>query len=82
MTNDLGQGASHATGDSKVPESVQNVAPRGLEENLPNQVHDTGSSGSKSHATGDSLVPQAVQEAVPESVEKALPEAIHPTEKH
>ncbi|KAJ0426042.1 hypothetical protein BJY00DRAFT_323599 [Aspergillus carlsbadensis] len=36
MQNARGQGASHATGGSKVPEGIQNKAPQGLEESLPN----------------------------------------------
>jgi hypothetical protein len=38
MQNNAGQGASHATGGSHVPESVQKKAPAGLEESLPNPV--------------------------------------------
>jgi hypothetical protein len=37
-SNEYGQGKSHATGESAVPESVQKVAPKGLEENLPEGV--------------------------------------------
>jgi hypothetical protein len=37
-TNQHGQGASHATDHSKVPQSVQNKAPKGLEEKLPDSV--------------------------------------------
>ncbi len=39
QTNQHGQGASHATGDSKVPAGIQRAAPQGLEEKLPNSVH-------------------------------------------
>lgn len=70
---------SHATGDSYVPQAAQDKLPREVEENVPNAVHDTGSTGSKSHATGDSKVPKVLQDAVPESVEKALPDSIHDT---
>jgi hypothetical protein len=76
-----GQGVSHAS-DSSVPESVQRQAPKKLEDELPDSVHNTGSNektGKVSHATGDSKVPQALQEALPESVEKAVPNAIHDT---
>lgn len=38
MQNQSGQGVSHATGGSKVPETVQQKAPQGLEESLPNKV--------------------------------------------
>jgi hypothetical protein len=38
MQNARGQRTSHATGDSKVPEGIQNKAPKGLEESLPNKV--------------------------------------------
>ncbi|KAI9873074.1 MAG: hypothetical protein M1830_000859, partial [Pleopsidium flavum] len=79
MQNDQGQGTSHATGGSKVPQTAQDKLPQGVEENVPNTIHDTGSSGAKSHAVGDSKVPKAVQEAVPEKLERALPNAIHDT---
>ena len=79
MQNEHGQGVSHATGGSKVPQAAQDKLPQSVEENVPNTLHDTGSSGSKSHATGDSIVPKAVQEAVPEKLERALPNAIHDT---
>lgn len=62
-----------------VPDKAQEKLPQGVEENVPNQLHDTGSSGAKSHATGDSKVPKAVQEAVPKGLEKALPNKIHDT---
>ncbi|KAJ5337443.1 hypothetical protein MYU51_020345 [Penicillium brevicompactum] len=84
--NQRNQGASHATGASKVPEAVQNKAPRGLEGSLPDSVHPTGSqpgqSTNKSHAKGGgeaSFVPQKVQEKLPESIERAVPNAIHDT---
>ncbi|KAK4985435.1 hypothetical protein LTR66_001851 [Elasticomyces elasticus] len=77
---------SHAVGDSKVPETIQDKAPKGLEESLPNAVHDTGSdTGRKSHAVKDaagntdSKVPEALQKAVPEKLEKVLPDSIHNT---
>jgi hypothetical protein len=38
MQNQQGQGISHATGGSHVPDSVQKKAPIGLEESLPNPV--------------------------------------------
>lgn len=37
-TNQHGQGASHATGESAVPKKVQEVAPKGLEDALPEGV--------------------------------------------
>ena len=70
---------SHATGGSIVPDKAQEKLPRGVEENVPNQIHDTGSTGAQSHATGDSKVPKAVQEAVPKGLEEALPNKIHDT---
>ncbi|KAI4112921.1 MAG: hypothetical protein LQ338_008255, partial [Usnochroma carphineum] len=48
---------SHATGDSIVPQKLQEKLPEGVEKAVPNAIHDTGSSG-KSHATGDSAVPK------------------------
>ena len=62
-----------------VPEKAQEKLPQGVEENVPNAIHDTSSSGAQSHATGDSKVPKTVQEAVPKGLEKALPNAIHDT---
>ncbi|RDW58834.1 hypothetical protein BP6252_13310 [Coleophoma cylindrospora] len=79
--NEHGQGVSHAT-ESSVPGSIQRQAPKKIEDELPDAVHDTGSNsktGKVSHATGDSKVPQALQEALPESVERAVPNAIHDT---
>jgi hypothetical protein len=38
-TNKHGQGQSHATGESHVPQKVQEAAPKGLEEALPDKVH-------------------------------------------
>ncbi|KAF5000497.1 hypothetical protein FGRMN_1664 [Fusarium graminum] len=77
---------SHATGTSKVPESLQEAVPKGVEEALPDSIHPTGSdpgqSTSKSHAKGggkESVVPQKIQEILPESVERAVPNAIHDT---
>jgi hypothetical protein len=32
---------SHATGPSKVPETIQKLAPKGLEEALPESIHPT-----------------------------------------
>ncbi|KAJ9648460.1 hypothetical protein H2201_000796 [Coniosporium apollinis] len=82
MQNDAGQGMSHATGDSKVPDTIQDKAPKGLEESLPNSVHDTGDQGRKTHALGDgedSKVPKPIQKIVPEKLERALPNKIHNT---
>lgn len=44
-------GVSHATGDSKVPRAVQEAAPRGLEEALPNRIHDTSAGGRDTQGT-------------------------------
>ncbi|KAJ4345443.1 uncharacterized protein N0V89_011573 [Didymosphaeria variabile] len=86
MQNEHGQGVSHATGGSKVPDTVQQKAPQGLEESLPNKVHDTGSgTGRQTHAKdgGDaSIVPKPLQKAVPEKLERALPDSIHDTGDH
>ena len=64
---------------TEVPATAQEKLPQGVEENVPNTIHDTGSAGSKSHATGDSKVPMAVQEAVPKKLEEVLPNKIHDT---
>jgi len=42
LTNEKGQGASHAT-QSSVPGKVQDKAPKSVEDKLPDAVHDTGS---------------------------------------
>ncbi|KAJ0154546.1 Transcriptional activator protein acu-15 [Fusarium oxysporum f. sp. albedinis] len=55
---------SHATGPSKVPKSVQDAVPKGVEESLPDS---------------ESILPKKVQEKVPESIERAVPNAIHDT---
>jgi len=39
--NKHGQGMSHATGPSKVPEGIARLVPKGLEESLPNSVCQT-----------------------------------------
>ncbi|KAL8706985.1 MAG: hypothetical protein Q9201_000033 [Fulgogasparrea decipioides] len=70
---------SHATGDSKVPQKLQEVLPKGVEESVPNSIHDTGTKTRGSHATGDSAVPEPVQNAVPKGAEEALPDKVHPT---
>lgn len=64
-----------------MPQKAQEKLPKGVEEAVPNSVHDTGSQGRVSHATGDSVVPKKIQEIVPESVERALPDSIHDTSK-
>ena len=68
---------SHAKGGSAVPDLAQEKLPHGVEDAVPDAVHDTGSS--KSHATGKTEVPEILQRAVPEKVEKMLPNAIHDT---
>ncbi|KAH6869536.1 hypothetical protein B0T10DRAFT_568844 [Thelonectria olida] len=84
--NERGQGISHAAGDSKVPGKVQEEAPQGLEERLPDSVHPTepkaGESTMKTHAKDGgnaSIVPKKLQEVLPEGVERAVPNAIHDT---
>jgi len=80
-----GTNASHAVGDSIVPQKLQEVLPQKVEEKVPNAIHDTGSGADTtgnagvSHATGDSAVPKVAQEAVPKQAEKVLPEKVHPT---
>lgn len=69
----------HTNTHKTVPAKVQEKAPKGLEDELPNSVHNTGSDKGVSHATGESKVPKVLQEAVPKSVEEKLPESIHPT---
>ncbi|RBR25577.1 uncharacterized protein FIESC28_01540 [Fusarium coffeatum] len=84
--NERGQGMSHATGPSKVPESIAHQVPKGLEKSLPNSIHPTGTdmgqSPDKTHAKDDgnaSMVPQKLQEKLPEGIERAVPNAIHDT---
>ena len=73
-----GTDRSHAVGDSIVPQTLQEKLPKGVEEAVPNFIHDTGN-GAKSHATGDSAVPEAAQKAVPKKAEEVLPDKVHPT---
>lgn len=40
LTNEKGQGASHAS-QSSVPSKVQDKAPKGLEDQLPDAIHDS-----------------------------------------
>ncbi|KAL8882310.1 MAG: hypothetical protein Q9192_007604, partial [Flavoplaca navasiana] len=49
---------SHAVGDSKVPQKLQEKLPKKVEEVVPNKIHDTGSDVASSHATDKSAVPQ------------------------
>ncbi|KGQ03771.1 hypothetical protein BBAD15_g10962 [Beauveria bassiana D1-5] len=86
MSSQTSQGISHATGNSKVPQSAQEKVPKDVEQSLPDSVHPTssgpGQSTNKSHAKngGDaSIVPQKLQEKLPESVERAVPNVIHDT---
>merc|ERR1712217_244782 len=53
--NKYGQGVSHATGDSIVPEAIQKLAPEALERALPDAIHDTSGlppKGSNNNNTG------------------------------
>jgi hypothetical protein len=85
--NQHGQGKSHATGDSMVPDRVQRAAPEGLEKKLPDSVHPTGvapndQSMRQTHAKDNgeaSIVPKKLQEILPEKVERLVPNAIHDT---
>ncbi|KAF1922823.1 uncharacterized protein M421DRAFT_426448 [Didymella exigua CBS 183.55] len=43
-TNEYGQGKSHATSDSAVPGKMQEQAPSGLEEALPDSISSTSTS--------------------------------------
>jgi hypothetical protein len=76
------QGASHATNpsESKVSYKVQEVAPKSLEQGLPDSVHPTKGENplgmGQSHATGESIVPEGIQKVVPESLEHALPDSV------
>ena len=38
VENEAGQGVSHAVGDSKIPQKLQEHVPQSVEEKLPNQV--------------------------------------------
>ncbi|KAL8727791.1 MAG: hypothetical protein Q9181_005577 [Wetmoreana brouardii] len=70
---------SHATGDSIVPQKLQEKLPKGVENAVPNAIHDTGSGSGSSHATDSSAVPKPAQDAVPKQVEESLPDKVHPT---
>ncbi|RYP03245.1 hypothetical protein DL764_005292 [Monosporascus ibericus] len=84
--NEYGQGVSHATGKSKVPETMQKAAPKALEDALPDFIHptgkDPGQSMNKAHAKDGgeaSVVPKKVQEKLPEGAERAVPNTLHDT---
>jgi hypothetical protein len=80
MAANAGIGESHATGKSIVPDALQKAVPKAVEDALPNNIHDTGSTGLKSHAkAGGSILPETVQQMVPESVERMVPNSIHDT---
>ncbi|KAK3650919.1 hypothetical protein LTR56_005970 [Elasticomyces elasticus] len=49
----------------------------GVEEAVPDTIHDTNSS--KDLSKGDSIVPKPVAESLPAGVQKAVPDAIHNT---
>ncbi|KAL8920339.1 MAG: hypothetical protein Q9208_006310 [Pyrenodesmia sp. 3 TL-2023] len=73
---------SHATGDSIVPQKLQEVLPAGVEKAVPNAIHDTGPSDKTretSHATDKSAVPEPVQQVAPKGLEESLPDKVHPT---
>ncbi len=63
-----------------MPYKVQEVAPKGLEQGLPDSVHPTKGENPlgmrQSHATGKSVVPEGIQKLVPEALERALPDTV------
>jgi hypothetical protein len=89
LTNEKGQGASHAT-QSSVPGAVQDKAPKSVEDQLPDSVHDTGSNKhtgnqSRSHYSSNSIVPNTFlgkvshatgDSKVPKALQEGLPEKI------
>ncbi|KAK0282462.1 hypothetical protein LTR35_006929 [Friedmanniomyces endolithicus] len=62
---------------SVVPQAAQEKLPKGVEQAVPDSLHDTGSS--KDISGGDSIVPKAVAESLPKGVQEAVPDAIHNT---
>lgn len=88
--NQYGQGQSHASAPSKVPGKVQEQAPQGLEERLPDSVRPDNSSSStlltssKVHPTGSepgqstnkshAVDPDA--SVVPKKLQEKLPEGV------
>ncbi|KAM0345081.1 hypothetical protein ACHAPU_006967 [Fusarium lateritium] len=87
--NERGQGISHASAPSKLPEGLQRQLPKSVEKALPESIHPTEpkpaqswKSTNVSHAKGGgeaSILPQTIQEMLPESVERAAPNVIHDT---
>ncbi|KAM0221186.1 hypothetical protein ACHAQD_005539 [Fusarium lateritium] len=87
--NERGQGMSHASAPSNLPEGIQRQLPKSVEKALPEFIHPTESKPAQSwkstnisHAKGGgeaSILPQKVQEMLPEGVERAAPNAIHDT---
>lgn len=43
----IGTGMSHATGESKLPKKMQEMAPEGVERAMPDSLHDTSGMGKK-----------------------------------
>ncbi|KAK4499691.1 hypothetical protein PRZ48_010209 [Zasmidium cellare] len=64
---------------SKVPYKAQAKVPAGVEDKLPNNLHDTGNPDKDSHDKGHSFVPKKVAEALPTKVEQKVPDAVHDT---
>ncbi|KAF4342151.1 hypothetical protein FBEOM_3884 [Fusarium beomiforme] len=84
--NERGQGVSHATAPSKLPEVIQRQLPKGVEEALPESIHPTESTPESntgiSYAKGSneaSMLPQKIQENLPQGVKRAIPNVIHDT---
>ena len=63
-----------------MPYKVQEVAPKSLEQGLPDSVHPTKGENplgmGQSHATGKSVVPEGIQKLAPEALERALPDNV------
>jgi len=57
-----------------VPQAAQEKLPKGVEQAVPDSLHDTGSS--KDISGGDSIVPKAVAESLPKGVQEAVPDAM------
>ncbi|KAK0280102.1 hypothetical protein LTR35_008253 [Friedmanniomyces endolithicus] len=71
-----GTDKSHAK-DPQSGSAAQEKLPKGVEQAVPDSLHDTGSS--KDISGGDSIVPKAVAESLPKGVQEAVPDAIHNT---
>lgn len=64
---------------SDVHPKVQQKAPAGVEERLPENTHPTGNPDKVNHSKGHSYVPNKIAQALPTKIEQKVPDSIHDT---